>query len=106
MTTMIALKFALFFALFIAAACSKDGGRDPVPAKANITGSVILYDASVTQVDKSGMKVSVECSSPLISATTDNNGKFTLTDVPFGTYMCLCMKNQDMAHQKKQAQNI
>lgn len=86
------LRFTLLFVLFIAA-CSKDSNPDPVPAKANIIGSVILYDASVTPVDKSGMKVSVEGSSPLISAITDDNGKFTLADVPFGTYALVYEKS-------------
>lgn len=81
-----ALGTYLFLALFFMVACSKNNGSDPAPTKASISGSVILYDAGTNLLDKSGMKVSVEGTSPLISTTTENAGKFTLADVPFGTY--------------------
>ncbi len=67
--------------------CSKDEEETPQPiSKANIIGSVNLYDEGVTQIDNSNMTVKIEGTSPVISATTDVDGEFTLSDVPFGTY--------------------
>lgn len=79
-------SFALVVLLGIAS-CSKDDdpGTDPM-TKANITGSVNLYDEGSTQVDHSNMTVMVEGTTPAISATSDANGNFILADVPFGTY--------------------
>lgn len=67
--------------------CKKDETADPEPAaKANIIGSVNLYDEGTVQLDQSNMTVTLEALSPMISATTDGNGEFTLVDVPFGVY--------------------
>jgi len=64
-----------------------DDNETPPPiTKADIIGSVNLYDEGVTQIDGSGMTVTVEGTSPIITATSDENGEFTLSDVPFGTY--------------------
>ncbi|MBG7612360.1 carboxypeptidase regulatory-like domain-containing protein [Polaribacter sp. BAL334] len=80
------LTFSLLVFLVINS-CSEDKDSQPDPiTKANITGSVNLYDEGITQVDNSNMKVKVEGVTPSISAITDVNGKFTLIDVPFGTY--------------------
>ncbi|HAN64809.1 MAG TPA: carboxypeptidase regulatory-like domain-containing protein [Chitinophagaceae bacterium] len=65
--------------------CSKDS--DPIVAtRANISGSVNLYDEGTTPSDKSGMTVSVVGLTPAVSSVTDSDGKFLLADVPFGTY--------------------
>ena len=72
--------------------CSKD--KDPTPepiTKANIIGSVNLYDEGVTQIDNSNMMVKVEGTG--ISAATDADGDFTLSDVPFGTYTLIYEKS-------------
>lgn len=74
--------------------CSSDDNSTPAPiTKANISGSVNLYDEGTTQVDKSNMTVKLEETTPSISATTDANGDFTLVDVPFGTYRVLYQKS-------------
>jgi hypothetical protein len=74
--------------------CSKDEDQNPAPiTKANIVGSVNLYDEGTTQVVNSNMTVKVEGTTPSISATTDANGKFTLSDVPFGTYTIIYEKS-------------
>jgi hypothetical protein len=74
--------------------CKKDENPDPSPAtKANITSSVNLYDEGTTKIDNSGMTVTVDGTSPSISATTDVDGNFTLMDVPFGTYTLLYEKS-------------
>ncbi len=67
--------------------CSKDEEETPQPiTKANIIGSVNLYDEGVSQINNSNMTVKVEGTSPIISTTTDANRDYTLSDVPFGTY--------------------
>jgi hypothetical protein len=73
--------------------CSKDEETTPEPiTKANITGSVNLYDEGTTKIDHSGMTITVEGTSPVISAITNADGNFTLIDVPFGTYTLLYEK--------------
>ena len=65
--------------------CSSDDDNPPtnLPAtSANISGSVNLYDEGTTQIDNSGMTVSVDGSS--ITATTNAAGEYTLQNVPFG----------------------
>jgi len=68
-------------------ACSKDSSIEPDPiTKANIVGSVNLYDEGTLPMDNAGMTVTIEGSSPQISTTTDQDGKFRLMDVPYGDY--------------------
>lgn len=87
------LTFGLIILLGISS-CSKDEDPTPDPiTKANITGSVNLYDEGTTQIDNSNMTVKVEGTTPSISATTDANGDFILADVPFGTYTILYEKS-------------
>lgn len=88
------LTFGLIL-LTVLTSCSKDDDPPaPVPepiTKANIIGSVNLYDEGVTQIDNSNMLVKVEGTS--ISATTNAEGDFTLSDVPFGTYTLIYEKS-------------
>jgi hypothetical protein len=72
--------------------CSKDEDQTPEPiTKANIIGSVNLYDDGTTQIDNSGMTVKLEGTA--FSATTDNQGDFTLSEVPFGSYTIVYEKS-------------
>jgi len=74
--------------------CNKDMVEAPKPiTKSNIIGSVNLYDEGVTQIDNSNMMVKVAGTSPLVSTTTDVNGDFILSDVPFGTYILVYEKS-------------
>jgi hypothetical protein len=66
--------------------------QEPI-TKANIVGSVNLYNEGTTQIDNSNMTVKVEGTTPAISAKTNTNGNFTLSDVPFGTYTILYEKS-------------
>lgn len=77
-----------FILLLVGFLSCKDSSTDTiVPATdADITGFVNLYDEGISLLENSGMKVSVQGSSPLISSTTDAKGKFVLSDVPFGTH--------------------
>ena len=75
--------FSLSILFFVLAACKKD--EDPPvepPTSANIVGTVTLYDEGTTQLESSGMIVSVYGQS--ITTTTDDNGAFTLENVSFG----------------------
>lgn len=77
----------LIFVLTIIWSCSSssddNGGSNP--SNGNINGSVSLFDEGNTQVDNSGMTVSVE-GSAAFQTTTDNSGNFSLTGIPFGNY--------------------
>ncbi|WP_282037812.1 carboxypeptidase regulatory-like domain-containing protein [Saccharicrinis aurantiacus] len=85
------LSFGLI-TLLVLASCNNDKDPAEEPAtKANIIGSVNLYDEGVTQIDNSGMTIQVEGTE--ISATTDADGDFTLSDVPFGTYSLIYEKS-------------
>lgn len=66
--------------------CSSDDSNNDTITKANITGSVNLYDEGTTLLDKSNMLIKVNGTNPLITALTNSNGQFVLEDVPFGTY--------------------
>lgn len=80
-------RYTFLLLLISFLSCKNSSTDNIVPATdADITGFVLLYDEAISLLDNSGMKVSIQGSSPLISATTDANGKFVLSDVPFGTY--------------------
>ena len=66
--------------------CSSDDSNNDTITKANITGSVNLYDEGTTLLDKSNMLIKVNGTNPLVTALTNSNGQFVLEDVPFGTY--------------------
>ena len=78
--------FGVVFVLFVMVlfSCKKTSDITPSPTKANIIGSVNLYNERTTPIDKSGMTVKIE--NTFFSAITNTDGKFTFTDVPFGTY--------------------
>lgn len=92
--------------------CNKDEDTTPEPVtKANIIGSVNLYDEGVIQIDNSKLIVKVEGTE--LSATTDTDGDFTLSDVPFGTYTLIyeksgfgTFKNYDIEHTNTSSSTI
>jgi hypothetical protein len=55
---------------------------DPAPTSGTISGSVLLFDEGSTRQEDAGMKVTVENTSPAISAVTDAAGKFQLSQCP------------------------
>ena len=68
-----------------------DSNDNTIITTANISGSVILFDEGITQVENTGMTISVEGSS--ISTSTNANGNYTLTNVPFGNTTLIFEKN-------------
>jgi len=99
-------SFLLFLVLGIAS-CTKDENLIPeTVTKANIIGSVNLYDESTTHKDNSGMIVSIAETTPVISATTDIDGNFTLTDVPFGKYTLVYTKTGFGTYKKLDIEHI
>ncbi|WP_298315988.1 carboxypeptidase-like regulatory domain-containing protein [uncultured Aquimarina sp.] len=80
-------RFILLFvlSLVLLTSCSSDDNTVLVPS-ADIIGTVELYDDDQNIIDNTGMTVSLEGTSPLITATTDLNGNYSLKNIPFGTY--------------------
>jgi hypothetical protein len=86
------LSWSFILILFITS-CSSNDDSPAAATRANISGSVNLYNESTNQVDLSNMTVSVLGTMPLNSAVTDAQGKFVLSNVPFGTYTLEYTKN-------------
>ena len=79
-------KILMFILAIATVSCSSDDSNNDPITKANITGSVNLYDEGTTLLDESNMLVKVVGTNPLITALTNSNGQFVLEDIPFGTY--------------------
>ncbi|MBD2768782.1 carboxypeptidase regulatory-like domain-containing protein [Hymenobacter sp. BT664] len=78
-------------ALLLAGCKGKDG--DPGPAgpsgtglSGNITGFVNSVDENGVQLSKTGVLVTLDGVTPAITATSDADGRFTLSNVRAGTY--------------------
>jgi hypothetical protein len=82
-----------FILILLITSCSSNDDSPAAATRANISGSVNLYNESTNQVDNSNMTVSVLGTMPLNSAVTDAEGKFVLSNVPFGTYTLEYTKN-------------
>lgn len=84
----------VFLILIGLSSCSTN--EDPTPesvTKADITGSVNLYNEGTTPIDNSNMTVKAEGTTSTFTATTDSNGDYTLSDVPFGNYTIVYEKS-------------
>ncbi|EKB51198.1 carboxypeptidase-like regulatory domain-containing protein [Cecembia lonarensis] len=75
---------SLVFLIF--SACIEKENNSNLITKADIVGSVILYDEGTNQLEKSGMLVRIQGTSSMFSTLTDVTGKFVIKDVPFGEY--------------------
>ena len=64
--------------------CSEDDPQPEPLTKAYITGQVKLFDNFTSPLDNADMTVRIDGQD--IAAKTDAEGKFTLPDLPFGTY--------------------
>ena len=83
-----AFKIALSISLLISFSlwsCVKTND-DPIGIKGNLSGVVNLYDDGVSPLAKEGMVVTLIGTDPLISDTTDIQGKFEFKDLAYGTY--------------------
>lgn len=81
----------MLFIILLLATCKKEEKPEPV-TKADITGSVNLFDEGKTPMDGAGMTISIEGTDPVLSATSNTNGVFTLMDIPFGKYNIIYSK--------------
>jgi len=80
----------LSVALLSSSSCNKEEECEyPNLTMADISGNVLLFDDAEEGLDKSGMAVTIYDATgiiPVFTDTTDENGKYTLEDVPFGIY--------------------
>lgn len=76
--------------LITSSSCDKEEECEyPNLTKADINGIVNLYDDAQEGLDKSGMAVTIYDATGIIPAftdTSDENGNYSLKDVPFGVY--------------------
>jgi len=85
-----ALKYTFLIIILstcIACGDDDDSNNESNPeTEGNIIGWVNLYDESINRLSNEGMRVVVETTNSQISATTDQDGKFTLENVIFGNH--------------------
>lgn len=73
--------------LITSSSCNKkDECEYPNLTAAELRGNVLLFDDFENPLDKSGMVVSLLYTIPLITDTTDSNGNYSFSDLPFGNY--------------------
>ena len=88
--------FIIIGFFFLAISCGKDDNGSnqppPNPVDAPISGTVILYDESVGEVDKSGMTVTVDSTSPPQKAVTGTDGNFFIPYIGFGNKILIFEK--------------
>ena len=78
------IKSVIFFLIIISlVACKKEEDK---ATTSSISGKVKLYDDGNVNLDDIDMTVTVEGTAPLLSAKTDQNGEYSIQDVPFGSY--------------------
>lgn len=97
----------VFLILIGLSSCSTN--EDPTPesvTKADITGSVNLYNEGTTPIDNSNMTVKAEGTTSTFTATTDSNGDYTLSDVPFGNYTIVYEKSGFGTYKKWDIENV
>ena len=78
------IKSVIYFLIIISlVACKKEEDK---ATTSSISGKVKLYDDGNVNLDNIDMTVTVEGTAPLLSAKTDQNGEYSIQDVPFGSY--------------------
>jgi hypothetical protein len=85
----------ILFSFFLISSCSKEGPMGPEgpagPSAADLTGSLVgfvtIYDEfGVAVADKSGVTITVDGTTPPLTATTNTNGKYQIDNLPTGTW--------------------
>ncbi len=80
--------YAYMLLLLFTFSCSKKESSPIVPPvssiEAPIYGEVMLYDESTLEVEKNGMTVSVDSTSPPLKSVTGPDGKFFIPYIGFG----------------------
>jgi hypothetical protein len=82
-------KIGFLFIVLVFVGASACNEKDPTPdygTKANIVGEVSLFDEGLIPMRNDSMIVTVVGTNPVITDTTDANGKYVLKDVPYGSY--------------------
>jgi len=86
-------KMITFLVLLLGLSACKKESQGPAPIiLSDIIGSVNLYDEGSSPISNAGLMVSILDSDPLIKASTDDEGKFSLKKVKSGTYTLLFRK--------------
>lgn len=96
------LNYSIFLLLAVAVcSCSKEGPQGPAGDDGKYTqGSIEGYASAYNQfglevlTDKNNITFTVEGSNPVISGSTNDKGKVSLKNIPFGTYNLLVSKNE------------
>jgi hypothetical protein len=88
------MKKSIFIAAIFLISCGKNSDHHTITVpdviqanltRANITGSIFLYDEDGTKLSDNGY-VTVSIDNSTVSTTTDASGKFQLDSIPAGTY--------------------
>ena len=66
--------------------CDKNDTPEPTGTEGELSGSVKLFDEGTQELSSDSMIVSIYGSNPLISDTTDVNGKYSFSKLKYGTY--------------------
>ena len=87
-------SFWLFTLAIVLFSCEGNDNDSEPDTVADINGSVLLFtEGSASASNSGGMKVTVDGANPSLSVVTDAFGKFTIRDVPFGTYTLVYEKD-------------
>jgi hypothetical protein len=88
------MKKTIFIAAILFISCGKNSDHHTITVpdviqanntRANITGTIFLYDEDGTKLSNNGY-VTVSIDNSTVSTTTDASGKFHLDSIPAGTY--------------------
>lgn len=78
------IKSLIFLLIIISlVACKKEEDK---ATTSSISGKVKLFDDGENNLNNIDMTVTVEGTAPLLSAKTDQNGEYSIQNVPFGSY--------------------
>ena len=79
------ILFTFLTAIFFSCKKSETTTQPPAVVTAPVSGVVKLFDDGTTALDNSGMSVSVENSSPILTGITASTGKYIIANVFYGS---------------------